>query len=141
MKLLLSAAALFILLSAKGQEKETVYRSELPSSVRSFLTHFKSPLHHAMRIYDETKTTYGIVLNDNTEIQFSDKGFWTIIDGKGKPVQYKFLGKTFTEYFKTNFANTIVNRIERSESRCKVMLSNGSAFSFALDAKGSAILN
>ena len=142
MKSLLSAAVMFIaVLSAKGQEKETVYRSELPSMVRSFLTHFKSPLHHAIKVYDESTTSYGIVLNDNTEIKFSDKGIWTLIDGKGKPVQCKFLGKTFAEYFKNNFANTLVTRIERSESRCKLALSNGSALSFALDAKGSPILN
>src|SRR5688572_10468501 len=101
MKLLITITAAFILtLSAQAQEQETLYRSELPSKVRSFLTYFKSPFHHAVKEIDETKTTYDIVLNDKTLIQFSDKGTWTLIDGKGKAVPYKFLDKPIREYIK-----------------------------------------
>jgi hypothetical protein len=126
MKLLLSAAALFVtVLSVKAQEQETLYRSELPSKVRSFLTYFKSPLHHAVRATDESSTTYDIVLNNKTEIQFAENGSWTIIDGKGNAVPYKFLDKPIQEYIKNNGKNVVVTKIERTDSECKLALSNG----------------
>jgi hypothetical protein len=140
MKSLLSAVALFIaVLSAQAQEQETLYRSELPSKVRSFLTNFKSPFHHAVRQIDEDTTTYGITLNDRTEIKFSENGIWTMIDGKGKAVPLKFLGKSFQEYVKTNLKDIAVTRIERCDSGCKMALSNGQGLQFEFDAKGTVI--
>jgi hypothetical protein len=141
MKVLLSAAALFIaVLTTQAQEKETIYRSDLPSKARSFLTNFKSPLHHAVRATDENATTYGIVLNNKTEIKFADNGLWMLIDGKGNPVPYKFLDKPLIEYIKTNYANTTVTRIERCNAECKLALSNGDVFKYHLNGEGALIV-
>lgn len=141
MKVLLSAAALFIaVLSAQAQDQESVYRSELPSKVRSFLTNFKSPFHHAIKQTDETQISYGIVLNNKTEIKFSDKGIWMLIDGKGNPVPYKFLDKPLIEYINTKYTNTSVTRIERCNSECKLALSNGEVFKYHLDQKGILVV-
>ena len=141
MKSLLTAAALFIaILSISAQEQETLYRSELPSKVRSFLTYFKSPIHHAVKAFDENATTYGIVLNNKTEIKFSDSGLWTLIDGKGNPVPYKFLDKPLLEYLKSNYANTTVTRIERCNKECKLALSNGEGLKYHLDPQGTLVV-
>lgn len=140
MKLLLAAMALFIAtLSAQAQEEEMVYRSEIPSKARSFLSNFRSPFHHAVREIDETKTTYDIVLNDKTEIKFSENGLWTLVDGKGKAIPYKFLGKFVKEYLQTNHADAVVTRIERCNSVCKVALSNGEGLKFQFDANGTLL--
>lgn len=142
MRSLLSAIALFIaVLSAQAQDQETVYRSELPSKARSFLTNFKSPLHHAIKAFDEKNTTtYGIVLNNKTEIKFTDSGLWTLIDGKGNSVPYKFLDKSLIDYIKSNYANTTVTRIERCNAECKLALSNGEAFKYHLDQQGTLVV-
>ena len=138
MKSLLSAAALFIaVLSVQAQEQETLYRSELPSKVRSFLTYFKSPFHHAVKASDDTSTTYGIVLNNKTEIQFAENGLWTLIDGKGNAVPFKFLDKPIQEYLKTNRKDLVVTKIERCNSKCKLAFSNGQNCQF--DANGTLL--
>lgn len=144
MKLLLAATALLIaVLSAQAQEEETVYRSEIPSKARSFLSNFKSPFHHAVRETDETKTTYDIVLNNKTEITFSENGLWMLIDGKGKAVPYKFLGKTIKEYLETNHADAVVTRIERCREKCnpvcKLAFSNGQILKLQFDANGTLL--
>ena len=140
MKSLLSAAALFIaVLSAQAQEQETVYRSELPSKVRSFLTNFKSPFNHAIKATDDASTTYDITLNDRTEIQFSENGIWTLVDGKGKAVPLKFLGKSLQQYIKENHAGAVVTRIERCNSECKLALSDGQGLKFKFDDKGKLL--
>ncbi|MHA3786718.1 PepSY-like domain-containing protein [Flavobacterium hauense] len=136
MKSLLSAAAFFIaILSVQAQE--TVYRSELPSKVRSFLTYFKSPFHHAVKASDDLSTTYDIVLNNKTEIQFGENGLWTLIDGKGNPVPFKFLDKPIQEYLKTNSKDLVVTKIERSNSECRLAFSNGQKCHF--DANGTLL--
>lgn len=139
MKLLLSTATLFVaVLTAQAQEEETLYRSELPSKVRSFLTYFKSPFHHAVKESSDTSTTYDIILNNKTEIQFAENGLWTLIDGKGNAVPFKFLDKPIQEYIKSNHKDLVVTRIERHNSECKLAFSNGQKCQF--DANGTLLV-
>lgn len=138
MKLLLVTAGLFIA-SLSLQAQETVYRSEMPSGARSLLSKFKSPFHHAVKLNTEDATIYSITLNDNTEIKFADNGSLTVVDGKGKPIQYKFLNKPIIEYMKANYANDSITRVEMCDTECKLALSNGKALKF--DNKGKFIAN
>lgn len=138
MKLLLSATALFIaVLSVQAQETETLYRSELPSKVRSFLTNFKSPFHHAVKAGDNSSATYDIILNDKTEIQFAENGLWTLIDGKGKELPFKFLEKPIQDYIKTNHKDLVLTKIERHNSECRLAFSNGQNCKF--DVNGTLL--
>lgn len=137
MKMMLTTAAV-LLLAFSAQCQETVYRSEIPSKARSFLaSNFRSPFKHAVKDFDDEATIYGITLNDKTEIQFFENGAWRLVDGKGKPVPYKFLDKQIVEYMRANYANETVTRIERCNSECRVALSNGQGLKF--DSKGSLI--
>ncbi|MCO6148506.1 PepSY-like domain-containing protein [Flavobacterium sp. NRK1] len=141
MKTLLSAIALFACTLTMQAQQETVYRSEIPSKARSFLaSYFRSPFNHAVRATDDISTIYEIVLNDKTLIQFSEKGIWTLVDGKGKPVPYKFLDKPIVEYIKANHANEAVTRIERCNSECRLALSNGNAVKLKFDAQGTLVV-
>lgn len=138
MKTVLSFAALFIFAFSVNAQ-ETVYRSEMPSGARSLLSKFRSPFHHAVKLEAEDATIYNITLNDNTEIKFTDNGSLTIVDGKGKPIPYKFLNKPIAEYVRTNYANDSITRVEMCDSECKLALSNGTALKF--DNKGKFIAN
>lgn len=138
MKLLLLTAGLFIA-SLSLQAQETVYRSEIPSGARSLLSKFRSPFHHAVKQDTEEATIYNITLNDKTEIKFADNGSLTVVDGKGKPIPYKFLDKTIVEYMKENYANDSITRVELCDSECKLALSNGKALKF--DSSGKFIAN
>ncbi|ALM48396.1 hypothetical protein AMR72_05480 [Flavobacterium psychrophilum] len=138
MKLLLLTAGLFIA-SLSLQAQETVYRSEIPSGARSLLSKFRSPFHHAVKQDTEEATIYNITLNDKTEIKFADNGSLTVVDGKGKPIPYKFLDKTIVEYMKENYANDSITRVEMCDSECKLALSNGKALKF--DSSGKFIAN
>lgn len=121
------------------QAQETVYRSEIPSGARSLLSKFRSPFHHAVKQNTEEATIYNITLNDKTEIKFADNGSLTVVDGKGKPIPYKFLDKTIVEYMKENYANDSITRVEMCDSECKLALSNGKALKF--DSSGKFIAN
>lgn len=138
MKLLLITATLFIA-SLSVQAQETVYRSEIPSGARSLLSKFKSPFHHAVKQDTEEATIYNITLNDKTEIKFADNGSLTVVDGKGKPIPYKFLDKPIIEYMKANYANDSITKVEMCDSECKLALSNGKALKF--DSSGKFIAN
>lgn len=138
MKKLLSLIA-FTAITFTVQAQETVYRSEMPSGARSLLSKFRSPFHHAVRMDTDDATIYNITLNDNTEIKFADNGSLTIVDGKGKPIPYKFLNKPIAEYVKTNYANDSITRVEMCDSECRLALSNGKALKF--DSKGKFIAN
>lgn len=138
MKLLLLTAGLFIA-SLSLQAQETVYRSEIPSGARSLLSKFKSPFHHAVKQDTDDATVYNIFLNDKTEIKFINNGSLTIVDGKGKPIPYKFLNKPIVEYVRANYANDSITRVEMCDSECKLALSNGTALKF--DNKGKFIAN
>jgi len=138
MKTVLSIAALF-LFTICATAQETVYRSEMPSGARSLLSKFRSPFHHAVKEESDNITFYNITLNDNTEIKFADNGSLTIVDGKGKPIPYKFLNKPIVEYVKTNYTNDSITRIEMCDSECRLALSNGKALKF--DNNGQLIAN
>ena len=141
MKILLSAIALFACAVTMQAQQETVYRSEIPSKARSFLaSYFRSPFNHAVRATDDTATVYEIVLNNKTVIQFSEKGIWTVIDGKGNAVPYKFLEKPIVEYIKANHANEAITRIERCNSECRLALSDGKAVKLKFDAQGTLVV-
>ena len=141
MKTVLSIAALFLfVISANAQEN--VYRSELPSKVRSFLaSNFKSPFNHAVRLTDDDteSTSYSIILNNNTEIKFAEDGKWKTIDGKGNTVPYSYLEKPIVEYLKTNHGKNCVTRVEICDSECRLALNNGQALKF--DSKGNVVSN
>lgn len=137
MKMILTTAAV-MLFAFSAQCQETVYRSEIPSKARSFIaSNFRSPFNHAVKDTDDEATVYGITLNDKTEIQFFENGAWRLVDGKGKPVPYKFLDKQIVDYMRQNHANETVTRIERCESECRVALSNGKGLKF--DSSGNLV--
>lgn len=137
MKYLLLLTALFIT-SLSAQAQQTVYRSEIPSKARSFLaSNFRSPFHHAVKQFGEEITFYDIILNDKTQIKFSEKGSWTMIDGKGKAIPYSYLDKSIVEYIKANHAKDKVTRVEICDSECRLALSSGKALNF--DTKGTLL--
>lgn len=124
-KLLLSAALLFIVLSAHAQEAP-ILQNELPSEARLFIKdYFKSPFSRGMKEVGDRKISYDVTLEDNTEIEFDDAGRWTEVDGKGKAIPTTFIQRTIVGYVKSNYSNQYIIKIERTDLNYEVELKNG----------------
>ena len=138
MKLLCSLLFTICCFTLQAQE-ESVMRAELPSGVRKFLAkNFRSPFHHAIKQqYNNNTIYYNIVLNDQTKIEFTQDGTWKTIDGKGKPVKCKFLGKDITNYVLANYPTEGITRVEAGKSQYKLHLTDGTLLKF--DMNGSPV--
>lgn len=132
-KILYTAMLLLFVIGMQAQQ-EQVMRAELPSGVRKFLSkNFRSPFHHAVKQANNNTVSYDIVLNDQTKIQFTQDGTWKCVDGKGKAVKCKFLGKQINDYVIANYPSESVTRIEAAKSHYKLQLTNGKVLMFAMD--------
>ncbi|WP_294824578.1 PepSY-like domain-containing protein [uncultured Flavobacterium sp.] len=129
-KLLYTVFTLIVSLALYAQEVP-VLENDLPAEAKSFLKdHFKSGFHHAIKEVRNRKVTYDVVLNDNTEIEFTEAGRWKDVDGKGKAIPYTFLQKQILDYVKQTYPNEAITGIELDDSEYEVSLSNGMDLKF-----------
>lgn len=119
---------LFIcLITFTGYSQEVpVQLNQIPSKAQSFLEqHFKSEFHHAMKTAMNKKIKYDVFLDDDTEIEFSDAGRWTVVNGKSKAVPYTFIQKQILDYIKIHHEGDAIVKIQRTDLNYKTTLSSG----------------
>lgn len=136
-KLIFSIIWFLCCLSLSAQEAP-LQHSELPAEAKSFLKdHFKSNVHHAIKDVERNKITYEVVLDDNTEIEFTEAGRWIEVDGKGKGIPTTFIQKQTLDYVKINYPKDRITKIERSDSGYEAEISTGTDLKF--DARGTFV--
>ena len=124
-------------LGLNAQERQ-IQQSELPAEAKTFLAaHFKNPFHHATKEIEGRRITYEVVLDNNTEIEFSEAGKWIEINGKNNPVPTTFIQKQILDYIKINYPKEAITSIERSDSAYMVEVSTGTDLKF--DARGTFV--
>lgn len=129
--------AFFACLSLTAQETP-VKESELPAEAKSFIKdHFKSPVHHAIKDVERNKITYEVVLDDHTEIEFTEAGRWTEVDGKAKAIPLTFVQKAILDYVKMRHPKDRITKIQRKDSGYEAELNTGTDLKF--DARGTFI--
>ena len=137
-QLLLSLIAIFMGISAVWAQQVPVQFDELPAEAKVFIVnHFKSPFHHAIKEVLDRKITYSAILEDNTEIEFTESGKWAEIDGEGKTIPYTFIQKQIIDYVNIHYPKESITRIELEKSRYETELSNGLNLKF--DSRGTFV--
>ncbi|RZJ71645.1 MAG: hypothetical protein EOO45_11715 [Flavobacterium sp.] len=137
-KLLTRITATLILtfsISLSAQEVP-VQHSEIPAAAKEFLNeHFKSPFHHAIKDVESRKISYEVVLEDNTEIEFTESGKWKEVDGKRKGIPTTFIQKQTLDYIQKTYPNEAIIKFQTKQRGYEAELSNGLELLF--DAQGT----
>lgn len=124
-------------LGLHAQERQ-ILQSELPAEAKTFMAaHFKNPFHHATKEIEGRRITYEVVLDNDTEIEFSEAGKWIEVSGKNNPVPTSFIQKQILDYVKINYPKEAITNIERTDSAYMVEVSTGTDLKF--DARGTFV--
>lgn len=134
MKMLLSLILVAVGLSANAQNS-MIPVSELPVQAKEFLdTHFKNV--KVLQVEKEAilglVRDYEVILGNGMVVEFSKKGDWTEVSGKGKEIPASVVPDKISKYVKTEFPKTFIKKIEKGSKGYEVELSNGLDLKFDL---------
>lgn len=134
--ILLSAFVFFLGISANAQET-TIKNSELPAEASAFIKKYfsKNTIHHAIKDKDKTKITYEVMLDNMTELEFTEKGAWKEVDGKDKAIPTGYILKPILDYVKKNDPKASITHIDKGLNDIDIDLDNGIELEFDLKGK------
>lgn len=136
LSIILAVLIASISLSARDRVSRDI--NQLPAPARTFLkTHFpKTPVNH-IKIDKEIfeSTSYDVILNNGSEIEFDSKGEWKEIDCGNKAVPKAVVLNDILKYVNTNFPKRAIVKIEKSSKKYEVELSDGTDLEFGRDGK------
>jgi len=134
MKKFLTIIAIVLIASATMCARDRVTRnvSELPATSQTFLKKYfpKTGVNHIKIEKELFKTSYDVILNNGTEIEFDSDGNWKEIDCGNTAIPNGIIMKAITNYVKTNYPKRVIVQIERSSSKYEVELSDGTDLDF-----------
>lgn len=134
MKTIVYIICLFMSLSVTAQETPVTFE-QLPAEAKTFIKqHFKSPFHHAIKEVETRSISYKAVLENNTEIEFTEAGRWLEVNGKGNPVPLSLVQKQISDYVLINYPAEAIIKIERENTGYEVEVTSGTDLKF--DAQG-----
>jgi hypothetical protein len=117
--------------------KESIVPADkLPSSAKSFIEEYFPgiPVSYVKKDSHLIGTTYEIVLQDGTEIEFDSKGEWDKVDCKRLEVPAKLIPAAITDYVKKNFLGQFIVMIDKEHFGTEIELNNDLELRF--DKKG-----
>lgn len=82
---------------------------------------------------------YEVTLDNGTEIEFTDRGRWTEVEGNNNAVPTGFLKAATIAYLKANYANQKITEIEKGPRFVFVKLENDLKLQFEAEGKFSRI--
>lgn len=134
--ILLSAFVFFFGISTNAQET-SIKNSELPAEATAFIKKYfsKNTIHHAIKDKDKTKITYEVMLDNMTELEFTEKGTWKEVDGKDKAIPTGYILKPILDYVKKNYPKALITHIDKGLNDIDIDLDNGIELEF--DLKGN----
>ena len=125
-----SIIALLLSLTATAQE-EPVRLPEVPSEARIFIKkHFNSPFLFAVKEVRRQMIAYHVVLEDGTEIEFTESGQWMEVDGNGDPIPYSFIHPKILDYVKREYEGEEIVKMERNTVYFEAGVSSGDTLIF-----------
>ena len=137
MKTILLSAFVFLLgINANAQET-AIKNSELPAEATAFIKNYfgKNTIHHAIKDKDKSKITYEVMLDNMTEIEFTEKGVWKEVDGKDKAIATGYILKPILDYVKKNYPTASITHIDKGLNDIDIELDNGTKLEFDLKGK------
>ena len=114
-KLFAAMVALFASVSFVSCKDVIITADKLPAAAQTFIKEYfpGSDISYAKKDKELTKTTYEVVLQDGTEIDFDSKGQWDKIDCKRTAVPAKLIPDAIATYVQTNFPGQAIVKIDK----------------------------
>ena len=128
---LIWAVALCLLITA-GCSDKIIPNTELPIEAQTFIkTYFPEvPISYAKKDYEGLSCKYEVRLNDGTEINFSKKGVWDKVDCQTSEVPAALIPQMIANYVQTNYAGSVIVKIDKERYGHQIELSNDLEFKF-----------
>ncbi|RZJ67778.1 MAG: hypothetical protein EOO50_04170 [Flavobacterium sp.] len=118
-------------------QKKKIQPSQLPEKALTFIeTNFSSvALRQCMQFTEGDNIRYKAVLADDTEIDLTESGDWTEIDGKVHSIQPTFLGPAVIDQIRKAQPGHRLLKATKTAKSIDVTLVNGAKLSFDLNGK------
>ena len=125
MRFFFLALALTLCASLSARD-EIISEQQLPAAAKTFVKqYFKNrTVSLAKKDVDPGSTSYDIVLNSGTKIEFNAKGEWKEVDCAPAAVPAALVPAAIAKYVKANYANLKIVKIERNAAGYDIELSN-----------------
>lgn len=117
--------------------KETIITADqLPSAAQAFLKEYfpDAAVSYAKKDRELSGTTYEVVLQDRTKIDFNAKGEWDTVKCKAAAVPSSLVPAPIAEYVRSQFPGQIIVKIDREPYGHEIEL--GSDLELKFDKKG-----
>lgn len=113
--LLLILTALLAITGLASCKDTIITADRLPDSARSFIDEYfpETPISYVKKDRGLTKSTYDVILQDGTEIEFNKSGEWDTVDCKRAAVPMALVPVTIAEYVLSNFPGQMIVKIDR----------------------------
>lgn len=131
---LVSAATLLV--SCKDAIMTT---DKLPETAQSFIKEYfpENTVSYVKKDSELTKTTYEVVFQDGTEIEFDGKGQWDKIDCKRTAVPAALIPAAIADYVRQSFPGQVIVKIDKETLGHEIELASGLELKF--DKKGKLV--
>ena len=132
MKFLFLVLALTLCSVSLSARDQVISEQQLPAAAKTFVKqYFKNrTVSLAKKDVDFGSTTYDVVLNSGTKIEFNAKGEWKEVDCAPAAVPSALIPSAIASYVKSNYADCQIVKIERYRSGFDIELSNDLDFRF-----------
>ena len=137
MKTILLSAFIFLFGWNANAQETPIKNSELPAEATAFIGKYfsKNTIHHAIKDKDKRKITYEVMLDDMTELEFTEKGAWKEVDGKDKVIPTGYILKPILDYVTKNYPKASITHIDKGFNDIDIDLDNGIELEFDLKGK------
>ena len=126
MRFLCLALALTLFSVSLSARDEIISEQQLPAAAKTFVKqYFKNrTVSLAKKDVDLGSTSFDVVLNSGTKIEFNAKGEWKEVDCAPAAVPAALIPAAIAKYVKANYANLKIVKIERDAAGYDIELSN-----------------
>lgn len=109
----------------------------LPDAARSFINEYfaENTISYIKKDRGLTNTSYEVVLQDGTEIEFDKSGNWDNIDCKRNSVPTGLVPAAISEYVQVNFPGQLIVKIDREAFGYEIELSSDLELKFDKNGK------
>ena len=125
-KIIVAIAALFASATFVSCKNVIITVDKLPSAAQSFIQeHFSgNAVSYVKKDSEFARSTYEVVFQDGTEVEFDAKGQWDNIDCRRTAVPAALIPAAIAEYVQNSFPGQIIVKIDKERFGFEIELLN-----------------
>ncbi len=134
---IMAIATLFSTISLVSCKNAVVPPDQLPESALSFIKEYfpEIAVSYVRKDAELTHTTYEVVLQDGTEIEFNAKGEWDNVDCNRSAVPAELVPEAIFNYVKDHFPGQAIVKIDKEPYGHEIELANDLELKFGKDGQ------